>query len=426
MPVYTSRGLHDDDHSPAPVRRTRFTRLGAWSRRHHWTAIIGWLLVLGAVTAGAAAAGDDYRNDFSLPGTQSQQLVDLYAEHAPAQQGDSITVVVQATGGLDGVTARVDELVDDLGGLDHVAAVQRPDVEAGSVSDDGTLGLATVVLDDQAGEVPTGSKIAIIDTATSYASADLRVELTGDAVREVEESEAGGGAEGAGVLAALVILLFLFGSLLAASLPIITAVFAVGTTVGVVALASHLTTVPDYTPPVLILVGLGVGIDYALLVFARFRSELLGGATREQAADTALDTAGRSVLFAGATVVIALLGLYTLGLGSLEGVALAVTLTVLMTMLASLTLLPSLVTIFGRRLERSVRRRGAKQAAPRSRAGTPLAGLGRRRAPASAARAPGRGRGPRRPVRAGVRHAPRARRRRQRPPHAPPAARPTT
>ena len=106
------------------------------------------------------------------------------------------------------------------------------------------------------------------------------MELTGDAVREVQESEAGGGAEGAGMLAALVILVFMFGSLLAASMPLITAIFAVGSTLGLVVLASHVATVPDYTGPVLVLVGLGVGIDYALLVFSRYRSELLLGADR--------------------------------------------------------------------------------------------------------------------------------------------------
>ena len=163
------------------------------------------------------------------------------------------------------------------------------------------------------------------------------------------------------MLAALVILLFMFGSFLAASLPLITAAFAVGTTFGFVALMSHFATIPDYTPPILVLVGLGVGIDYSLLVFARYRTEILGGADREQAARTALDTAGRSVLFAGATVVIALLGLYTLNLGSLEGVALSVSLTVLMTMVASLVLLPSLLTIFGAKLEKRIRKHAAKQ-----------------------------------------------------------------
>lgn len=335
---------------------TRLTRLSAWSRRHHWTAVICWVLVLVGITAGSMAAGDDYRNDFSLPGTESQELLDRYAEHAPEQEGDSVTVVAQADDGLAGHQDEIDELVSALEEQDHVELVQPPSAEGGTLTRDGTLGLVTVVLDGPSGEIPDQSARDILDTALDAETDDLRVEVTGDIIREVAESEAAGGAEGAGMLAALVILLFLFGSLLAATLPLITAVFAVGTTVGVIALASHVATIPDYTPPVLMLVGLGVGIDYALLVFARFRSELVHGATREQAADTALDTAGRAVLFAGATVVIALLGLLTLGLASLEGLALAVTLTVLMTMLASLTLLPCLVTLFGRRLERSVRR----------------------------------------------------------------------
>ena len=346
---------------PHHDRDTRMTRLAAWSQRHHWAAIGLWLGALVAITVVSNAAGSDYKNDFNLPGTESQELLGSFAEHAPDQRGDTITVVVQAAGGLDAQTGHVDELVADLGALDHVAAVQPPEPQGGTISADGTLGIATVVLDDQAGLVPTDAKKAILDTAFDHETADLRVELTGDAVREIQESDAGGGAEGAGILAALVILLFLFGSLLAASLPLITAVFAVGTTFGIVALASHVATIPDYTPPVLMLVGLGVGIDYALLVFARYRSELLAGAERGTAARIALDTAGRSVLFAGATVVIALLGLYTLRLGSLQGIALGVTLTVLMTMVASLTLLPSLLTLFGGRIERGIRKPAAKQ-----------------------------------------------------------------
>lgn len=345
----------------APQTGSRMVRLAAWSQRHHWTAIALWLVALVAITSGSAVAGSAFENDFTLPGTESQQVLDAYAEHAPDQEGDTVMVVVQSAGGLEGQEGRLDGLWSDLAGLDHVSAVQPPDAAGGTLTEDGTLGIATVVLDDQAGLVPAEDRVAIIDTALEHESDDLRVELTGDAVREVEESDAGGGAEGIGMLAALVILLFLFGSLLAASLPLVTAVFAVGSTLGVVTLASHVMTIPDYTAPILVLVGLGVGIDYALIVFARYRAEILGGADRSDATRTALDTAGRSVLFAGTTVVIALLGLYTLDLGALEGIALAVTLTVLMTMLASLTLLPSLLAIFGPRIERRIRRRAARR-----------------------------------------------------------------
>ncbi len=248
---------------------TRMTRLAAWSQRHHWTAIALWLVALVAITAGSTVAGNDYRNDFSLPGTESQELIDAYAEHAPDQRGDPVTVVVQAEGGVESARAEVDELVEALSGLDHVAAVQPPDPRAGTVSDDGTLGIITVVLDDQTGFVPADDRKAIIETAQDHEADGLRIELTGDAVREVAEDESGGGGEGIGMLAALVILLFMFGSFLAASMPLITAIFAVGTTFGIVTLLSHVATIPNYTGPILVLVGLGVGIDYSLLVFAR-------------------------------------------------------------------------------------------------------------------------------------------------------------
>ena len=342
----------------AEARETRMTRLAGWSQRHHWWAIGLWLVALVAITAGSVSVGDDYRNDNSLPGTESQELLDAFEEHSPTQENDSLTIVIQAADGI-AVAAEVDDLVDAVGELEGVAAVQAPG-PPGSISEDGTIGLAQVQLDEVSGENDPDDVRAVIDTAQEFEGDGLRVELSGDAVREAQESEAGGGAEGAGMLAALIILLFLFGSLLAASLPLIAAIFAVGTTFGVVSLASHVVTIPDYTPPVLMLVGLGVGIDYALIIFARYRSELVAGTERGTAARTALDTAGRSVLFAGIIVMIALLGLYLLGLGALQGVALGVSLTVLMTMLASLTLLPSLLTIFGARIERSVSKHAAK------------------------------------------------------------------
>jgi putative drug exporter of the RND superfamily len=197
-------------------------------------------------------------------------------------------------------------------------------------------------------------------------------------VRAAEEAE-GGGAEGAGLLAALVILVFLFGSLLAAAIPLGTALFAVGSSLGLIALASRLVDVPDYTPPLMTLVGLGVGIDYALLIFSRFRGELLAGADRERAVRTALDTAGRSVFFAGSIVIIALLGLYALGLAALQGMALAVALTVLVTMIASLTLLPALLGLFGHRIERRVRRRAERGRRPDGERWRRWAGLVQRR-----------------------------------------------
>ena len=345
---------------------SRLARLATWSYRHRWRALGAWVAVLVCVTAAASAVGDDYHNDFSLPGTESQQALDTLERAAPAHAGDTLQIVVQDEAGLrdPALRERVDAMLEDVGGLPHVATVASPyATAAGALSPDATIGYATVALDAQGTDVPKDDIVRIIDTARAAAGEDLRVEVGGDVVREAQEG-GGGGAEGAGMLAALVILVFLFGSLLAAALPLVTAIFAVGSTIGLIVLASHVSDFADFTPPLMMLVGLGVGIDYALLIFSRYRSELLEGSEAELAVRTALDTAGRSVFFAGCTVMFALLGLYALGLASLQGVALAVALTVLMTMLAALTLLPALLHAFGGRIERSVRRRARRAKRP--------------------------------------------------------------
>ena len=338
----------------------RMERLATFAQAHHWTALLLWLVALIGITAASTAVGDDYGNDFSLPGTQSQEMVDLQAEHG-LESGDSVTVVLHDEDGWDATGDVLAPLAADFEAVDHVAGVRAPDARQGSVSEDGTTALVTIDLDREAGQVPTEVYEELIDLAEDHAGDGLQIELAGDGIRSAQESgESGGAAEGAGMLAALVILVFMFGSLLAATLPLITALFAVGSTLGLTVLASHLITIPNYTAPTLVLVGLGVGIDYSLLVFSRFRSELRQGRSREEAARTALDTSGRSVLFAGACVIIALAGLFTLGIAAFQGQVSAVALTVLMTMIASLTLLPALLALFGKRIERTIRKHAVK------------------------------------------------------------------
>ncbi|NGO12074.1 MMPL family transporter [Streptomyces sp. HC44] len=344
---------------PVVDRTGVFGRLASWSQRHRWSAVLLWILVVAAITAGSQAAGSSYRNDFTLPGTDSQAATDLLERHGSAQAGDSVQIVFKDTEGLRGDRADIEPMLDRVRGLPAVTDVRSPYADAAAVSEDGTVGYATVVLDDKAENVPKEDVTRIIDTARTAAGDGLTVELGGDAVRGAEEEE-GGAAEGAGMLAALVVLVLLFGSVVAAMLPLVTALFAVGGAVGLIALASHVFTIADFTPPIMLLVGLGVGVDYALLIFYRYRHELTHGADRRRAARTALDAAGRTVFFAGCTVIIALLGLVALGLGSLQGVALAVALTVLVTMAASLVLLPALLALFGNRIQRHVRRRAAR------------------------------------------------------------------
>ncbi|MFC8275345.1 MMPL family transporter [Streptomyces sp. NPDC057271] len=348
-----------------PARRgSVFERLATLSYRHRWSAVLLWIVVVVAATGASTAVGSAYHNDFSLPGTDSQAARTVLEHHGSAQATDAtLQIVVKDERGVRERTvhARVEGLLDRVEGLPGVTDVRGPYEERATVSEDGTVGYATVILDGAAENTDRTEVLKIIDTVRAAQGDGLTAAVGGDAARGAEEG-GGGAAEGAGMLGALVILVFLFGSLVAATLPVVTAIFAVGSSIGLIALASHLADVADFTPPIMMLVGLGVGIDYALLIFSRYRGELLHGAEPERAARTALDAAGRTVFFAGCTVIIALTGLVALGLGSLQGVALAVALTVLVTMAASLTLLPALLGIFGRRIKRQVAGRAAKAA----------------------------------------------------------------
>ncbi|MEO3763692.1 MMPL family transporter [Streptomyces sp. B8F3] len=350
--------------APEP-RPGLFARLADWSRRRRRLAILLWVAVLLGVTAASQAAGSNWRNDFSLPGTDSQAATDLLERHGSAQAGDSVEIVFKDERGLRaaGTEQDVERMLEQVRGLPSVVDVRSPYADGGAaVSEGGDIAYATVTLDGKAETVPKADVEKIIDTARDARTDALQIELGGEAVRGAEE-EGGGGAEGAGMLAALVILVLLFGSLVAAAVPLVTALFAVGTAVGLITMAGHLFTVADFTPPIMMLVGLGVGVDYALLIFYRYRHELIRGADRDGAARMALDAAGRTVFFAGCTVIIALLGLVALGLGSLQGVALSVALTVLVTMAASLVLLPALLAVLGRRIQRHVLKRAEKAAA---------------------------------------------------------------
>ncbi|MGW6568174.1 MMPL family transporter [Streptomyces sp. NPDC054975] len=354
--------------TPSPPSTTRrgsvFERLAAFSYRHRWSAVLLWIVVVVAATGASTAVGSAYHNDFSLPGTDAQAARTVLERHGSAQATDAtLQIVVRDERGVREKTvhARVEGLLDTVEGLPGVTDVRGPYEDRAAVSEDGTVAYATVTLDDTAENTDRTEVLKIIDTVREAQGDGLTAAVGGEAARGAEEG-GGGAAEGAGMLGALVILVFLFGSLVAASLPVVTAVFAVGSSIGLIALASHLADVADFTPPIMMLVGLGVGIDYALLIFSRYRSELLHGAEPERATRTALDAAGRTVFFAGCTVIIALMGLVVLGLGSLQGVALAVALTVLVTMAASLTLLPALLGIFGRRLQSQVARRATRAA----------------------------------------------------------------
>ncbi|WP_174564919.1 MMPL family transporter [Actinomadura chibensis] len=353
-----------EENTRPPEPRGVFVRVAGFAHRRKWLALILWVGVLAGTWAVASVAGADYRNDFSLPGTESQRAADVLAGHGAARAGDTVQIVLHDEGGLGepDVQRRVTAMLGDVAKLPKVGQVRGPYQDKAALSEDRRIGYATVVLDVPAREMPKADTRRIFDTARKAAGGGLQVELGGDAARLLGQGGTGA-AEGAGLLAALVVLVLMFGTVIAAGLPIVIALFAVGSTVAAIVAASHVFTIADWTPPVMILVGLGVGIDYALLIFARYRAELVRGADPERATVNALDAAGRSVFFAACTVILALLGLVAFGLGSLQGMALSVALTVLVTMVAALTLLPALLGVFGRRFARQFTRRAERREA---------------------------------------------------------------
>lgn len=352
----------EDQTTQQPARSGVFVRIAGFAYRRKWIALILWVAVLFGVWGVATAVGDAYRNDTSLPGTEAQAAADLLEEHGAERAGDTIDIVLHDEGGLTGLRDRVDPMLAEVAELPNVGGVLSVYDNPAAVSADGTIGYATVQLEVPSDDMPVEDTERILDAAQAIEGEGLQVELGGDAVRLLAEAETGVG-ETAGLVAAMVILVLMFGTFIAAGLPIVIALFAVGSTIGIIVLASHVFTIASWTPPIMFLVGLGVGIDYALLIFARYRAELVRGVEPERATVAAMDAAGRSVFFAGCTVILALLGLTALGLGAIQGMALSVALTVLMTMLASLTLLPALLGIFGRRFARQFLARAEKRRA---------------------------------------------------------------
>jgi len=364
-------------------------KLAHWSTTHRKYVVLAWIVLLLGVNFLAQSAGTDYSNNFTLPKSGTQRASDLLQQSFPAQAGDRDTIVYRVANGsvLDpAVRARMSAAFAEVAKLPHVTTVISPyaGVSAGkAVSADGQIAFATVVFDEKANLLPKSAVERVVSVARAAARPGLQVELGGQAIESTEQ--AGFGVSTAvGLLAAIVVLLLTFGSLTAMGMPIVTALFGLGTGLGVIALFTHVVDTPNFSSELAAMIGLGVGIDYSLFILTRFREAYATpGPTFGDARESvmkAMDTAGRAVLFAGCTVVIALLGMMLLGVDFLYGVAIAASIGVLLVMLASLTLLPALLTLASRRVTRPSRRarrrarraeaaNGAAPAAPAAPAG---------------------------------------------------------
>jgi RND superfamily putative drug exporter len=333
---------------------------------HRRIVVVAWIVAAVGVFAVSSSVGKKTASSFTLPGTGSQQAVSLLKSRLPAQSGDSDQVVFHARSGtLTSASDRaaIQATLTRVARLPHVTAVLSPYAPGQhAISSDGTIAFATVNFDKRADALPKPAVEQVIKTAEAARSPALDVQLGGQAIEQAQQTSLGF-ATVVGIGAAILILLVSFGSFSAMGLPIATALFGLGAGVGTITLASHLIDMPSFASELALMIGLGVGIDYALFIVTRFRENYQrnGGDVRASV-EAAMNTSGRAVLFAGVTVVIALLGMFALGVSVLNGAAVAAAIGVVLVLAASLTLLPALLSLVGARIATAGGRRAVREA----------------------------------------------------------------
>jgi RND superfamily putative drug exporter len=334
--------------------------LARWCYRRRRLVVLLWIVGFVVMNVLGGVIGNAFSDNFSGGHSDSIAAFDLLKTRFPARAGDTADIVFTSKKGVDNAEVRraMEALFAEVGPgrVPHVVAIDTPYQGFGRVSHDGSIAYATVTFDKQAGDLPAKAAQPLIDAVKKVKVPGLEVELSGPVVARALQPPMGA-TEGIGLLAAIVILFVAFGSLLAMSLPVIAAIFGVGIGSVFVTLLSHVITVPSFAPYVALMIGLGVGIDYALFIVVRYRTGLHDGLDPESANVLALTTAGRAVLFAGCTVIISLLGMFLMGINFIYGLSIGAVLAVLMTMLASVTLVPAIMGFAGTKLAAKERKR---------------------------------------------------------------------
>ncbi|MPZ94396.1 MAG: MMPL family transporter [Propionibacteriales bacterium] len=340
--------------SPPTAARGRPGPLGRIARvsfRRRGLTVLGWLAALAVAVGLTSAFGADFEADYSVQGSESKRAQDLLGDRFPTQSGDTVDVVVRADGGVSAAKADVQSLLDELAAVPHVASVDDPYATPGGVSPDGNTLVAHLRLDVvNPVDMPIEDSERLLDIADDAENDQLEIALGGQSIAFAEQGEIG--SEMIGVIAAALILLITFGSVVAAGLPILVALFGLAVSATLTGLIAAFVGVPDWATSVATMMGLGIGIDYVLLMVTRFREWRAAGLDTETATVATVDTAGRSVIVAGATVVVSMLGLFAMGLSYMRGVSVVTIVAVLVVMAASITLFPALLGYLGRHIDR--------------------------------------------------------------------------
>jgi RND superfamily putative drug exporter len=337
-----------------PARSGIVGPLGRACFRHRRLTVIAWIVGVACLITLWTRLGAPAQNDF----TGSDPGQTLLNQHFHQQSGDGLTLAIHSAApvGSPAVRARVTSALIPFTRAAHVTSVTSPYQAAGQISANGHEAFAIVQFGVPSSKISNGEALALMNEARSMSGRGVNFYLGGDVV-DLAETPYGGPTEGVGVLAAAIVLLIAFGSLLAMGLPVLTAVLGIGAGLSLIALLGHVFPAPSFSPIVASMIGLGVGVDYALFIVTRFREALHHGEDPETAAVTAMSTAGRTVVIAGTTVIIGMLGLLVLRQSLLNGVATAAAATVAMVLLGSLTLLPALLGFTGTRLAKPSRLR---------------------------------------------------------------------
>ena len=330
-------------------------RLARWCHRERRVVVVAWLTALTFLGACGAAFGGELSNSFSAPASESQRAFDLLIERFPEQAGAGAEIVFRSDGTVDdpAVARHMQALFDEVERHPGISDVVSPYEPLGGfqISTDRTTAFARVQFAVSTLDVPKETVEELLAAAERANTERVQVEVGGQAVQFARTAESGA-REAIGLAAAVVVLLFTFGSVVAMGLPIGTALIGLGVAVLSVPLVSLVIDVPIFGPSLAVMIGLGVGIDYALFILTRFRACLHAGATSEDACAEAMTTSGRAVLFAGVTVCISMLGLFLMGISFVNGMAVCAMVAVLVTMLASITLLPALLGFAGHGVDR--------------------------------------------------------------------------
>jgi len=338
--------------SSAAPRPSWLERWAHTTHRRRGRVITGWLAALVVLVAAMTLYGGTFSTEFSLPGSESQKALDLLRDRFPSQASGTADLVFEAPAGVNtpDAKAQIEKTIEQVTGSAQVAGVESPFDQPGYISPDGTIARAVIHFDVELKDIEPSSANKIMKIVdANNGQAGVRVETGGDAIVFNEMPEFG--SEAIGMLAAVVILMIAFGSVVAMGLPLVAAIFGLISGFAVLAILANFFGFPDFSSQFAAMIGIGVGIDYSLLVVTRFREGLHNGRTVEESVVLAVTTAGKSVIFAGIVVALAFLGLFVMGLPFVAMLGSAGAIVVILAVIVAVTITPAALSLVGHRID---------------------------------------------------------------------------